>query len=69
MEENLFENVLHKLEKQKCKQVVVDRGGINALGLLGVGLVLLKATGNIDNWETAIAPPTAATLVILPSFN
>ena len=57
MEENLFEKTLHKLEKQKCKQVVVDRGGINALGLLGVGLVLLKATGNIDwSWVWVLAP-------------
>lgn len=57
MEENLFEKTLHKLEKQKCKQVVVDRGGINALSLLGVGLVLLKATGNIDwSWVWVLAP-------------
>ena len=57
MEENLFENVLHKLEKQKCKQVVVNKSGIDALGLLGVGLVLLKATDNIDwSWVWVLAP-------------
>lgn len=72
MEENLFEKALHKLEKQKCKQVVVDRGGINALGLLGVGLVLLKATGNIDwSWVWVLAPfwiPLGIALLVTISF-
>ena len=57
MEENLFENALNKFEKQKCKQVVVNKSGINALGLLGVGLVLLKVTDNIDwSWVWVLAP-------------
>lgn len=57
MEESLFENVLNKFEKQKCKQVVVNKNGINALGLLGVGLVLLKVTDNIDwSWVWVLAP-------------
>lgn len=57
MEESLFENALNKFEKQKCKQVVVNKSGINALGLLGVGLVLLKVTNNIDwSWVWVLAP-------------
>lgn len=57
MEESLFENALNKFEKQKCKQVVVNKNGINALGLLGVGLVLLKVTDNIDwSWVWVLAP-------------
>lgn len=57
MEESLFENALNKFEKQKCKQVVVNKSGINALGLLGVGLVLLKVTDNIDwSWVWVLAP-------------
>lgn len=57
MEESLFENALNKFEKQKCKQVVVNKSGINVLGLLGVGLVLLKVTDNIDwSWVWVLAP-------------
>lgn len=57
MEENLFEKALHKLGEQKRKQVVVNKSGIDALGLLGVGLVLLKATDNIDwSWVWVLAP-------------
>lgn len=57
MGESLFENVLNKFEKQKCKQVVVNENGINVLGLLSVGLVLLKVTDNIDwSWVWVLAP-------------
>lgn len=57
MGENLFKKALFKLEEQKCKQVVVNKGGIDVLGLLGVGLILLKLTGNIDgSWIWVLAP-------------
>ena len=57
MEENLFKKTLFKLGEQKRKQVVVNKSGVDALGLLGVGLVLLKATGNIDwSWIWVLAP-------------
>lgn len=69
MGENSFEKALRKLEEQKRKQVVVNKGGIDALGLLGVGLVLLKATDNIDwSWVWVLAPfwiPLGIALVVI----
>lgn len=57
MGENSFKRVLHKLEERKNKQVVVVNNGVNTLGLLGVGLILLKATGYINwSWIWVVAP-------------